>query len=131
MSDDSSGASLTGAIIFLSILAYNSNLFESNKVTEYTQAERCAFVSSVVKDVKTGKPIKQDENGQWQWYTPSPSERTCYQDNLNKVNYRTYGEAGRVVAWGDEGELKGWMVAYRDCIIADAKNWTCLRLNGR
>jgi hypothetical protein len=119
---DASTAIVYG-FIFLSVLSYNSDIFESNRITEYNEDQRCVLPSSVVRDVNNGKPIKQGADGKWDWYTPSPQEYSCFRDNLSKINYRTYGEAGKVVAWTDEGD--GQILEFRDCIIADTKNWMC------
>ena len=125
MMSDSSAGVIVFATIFMSVVAFNSDIFESSKTTEYIEAERCVLAASVAKDVATHRPIKQDSDGKWQWYTPEPSDQKCFQDNLNKINYRTYGEASKVVAWVNEGELNGEIVEFKDCAIADAKNWTC------
>lgn len=125
-SSDSGGVIFVYGAIFLSIAAYGGgNIFESNKFTEYTEGERCVLISSVAKDTKTGNPIKRDADGKWQWYTPDKSEYTCFQDNLNKIIYRTYGESSKVVALVDEGELQGSVYELKDCVVADAKNWAC------
>jgi hypothetical protein len=119
MSDDTGSLIVWGIII--GSIAYNSNLFESNKITEYTQAVRCDLASSVAKDVNTGRPIKKDADGKWQWYIPDKSEYSCAQRNFNTITYRAYGDAGRIV--GIDGA--GSMTEYKDCVIADSKNWSC------
>jgi hypothetical protein len=109
------------------LFAWNSDLFQSSTVTEYTEAKRCALVTSsgVGHDVKTGRPIKKDSDGKWQWYDPLPSDLTFFQTNRNKTNYRVFGEAGRVSVWVADGDSKGWLTGYTDCVIADSKNWAC------
>jgi hypothetical protein len=104
-----------------------SNSLPSTTATEYTEAKRCVvrITTDVSTDVKTGKPIKRDEDGKWQWYTPTPSDLICSQVNANRTNYRVYGEAGKVTAWVEEGQSKGTITEYRNCVIGDAKNWNC------
>jgi hypothetical protein len=117
-----------GLWIMLAVLAWNSSLFESNTVTEYTEDNRCYIqpTNTLGNDVKTGRPVRKDENGKWQWYTPErSSELTCAEVNLKRTNYRAYGEAGKVTVWIDDGESKGYMTEYTGCVVGDAKNWRC------
>lgn len=124
---NSSASSVGWGLFLLILLAWNGDFFQSSTVTEYTEAKRCVLVTSsdVSHDVKTGRPIKKDSDGKWQWCDPSSSDLACFQTNLNKTNNRVYGEAGKISVWVADGNLKGWITGYTDCVIADAKNWTC------
>lgn len=103
-----------------------SDRLPATTTTEYTEATRCVLKANnqIGLDDKTARPIKWDGE-KWQWYDPQPSDLMCFEVNVARTNYRAYGEAGKVTAWIDDGDDKGHITEYKDCIVADAKNWTC------
>jgi hypothetical protein len=116
--------------IYVGILAASwalSDRMPQTTATEYTEAKRCVLkvTSDVGHDVKTGRPIKRDSDGNWQWYTPGSSDLTCFKVNVSTTNYRAYGEVGKVAVWVDAGDSAGMPYEYLDCVIGDAKNWAC------